>query len=153
MNKIKRFKFRFIGLSLTAPSNWHKPDLLKRILYPSRPELFGPSGPAYEFLWFEKPIAHVKIPTFSEMSNHLTGTVQVRGNRILSRGMIAINNKDYPTITFEKIREGFPPTTMKRYFIIHNNKSITLGVRLTRDNIACYPEEEYDKIIQSLKKI
>lgn len=153
MPTTKTFKFRLAGLSITAPSTWHKPPFLKRLLYPSQPELCGPGGPGYEFLWFEKPISFGGIPKFSEMAEHLIGTVQIRGNSILSEGTISINNVDYPTITFEKHKDGYAPTIMKRYFVVLNNKSFTMGARLSHNNLACYPEEGYDKIVKSIVKI
>lgn len=155
MTFTRTFRFRFAGLSISAPLTWKRPAFINRLIHPSRPAIFGPGGPGYEFIWFDKPMVFKKIPEFkhSEMANHLIGIVQVRGNRILGEGTITVNNQDFPTITFEKHRVGYAPTTMKRYLIVLNNKLFTIGARLSHNNIDCYSEEGYDKIIQSIKKI
>ena len=102
MTTTKEFKFRLAGFSILAPSTWHKPPLLKRLMYPFQPELFGPGGPGYEFIWFDKPFIVNEDLLLKKMKDHLKASVEVRGNRILQEGEIIINGKQYPTIIFEK---------------------------------------------------
>lgn len=154
----KVFKFRLAGFSIVAPSHWHKPPLLKRLMYPTQPELCGPGGAAYEFLWFDKPITMkaplTEIELFDIMKKHLEASVEVRGNKILSKGEISIDgNRRFPTITFEKHRHRHVPTIMKRYCYILNGKFYTIGARLSHNSVECFSEEGYDIIVQSIKAI
>lgn len=153
MKNNKIYKFRLAGLSMEGPSTWHSSPIIKRLLYPSQPELYGPGGPAYEYLWFDKPIILEKRPSFSEMNDHLTATVLVRGNRIIENTTFRLDNEIFPTVVFEKHRAGYAPTIMKRYLIILNNRLITIGARLSHNNVECYSEEGYDEIVRSVRKI
>ena len=55
-----RYTFGKVRITLDAPSTWRKGPVMKRLLYPYQPELFGPNN---EYIGFDKVARIARIPT------------------------------------------------------------------------------------------
>jgi len=169
---VARYTFRRAGITLDAPSNWRKGPLLKRLIYPHQPELFGPNN---EYIGFDSVDTLDRAATVAEASVLLRDEIVARGNKLVTLSSLEVGGKEQATAIFDKPMPGVPREMMrmKKYrvslagnvFTVTANLSFEgrnspggepspyrRGDVLTPDSrrTIFYSEEGYDRIVQSI---
>ena len=167
-----RYTFRRARITLDAPSTWRKAPLLKRMLHPRQPELYGPNN---EYIGFDSVEKDDAPPTLAEAAIQLRDDIVARGNTLVSASSIVVLGKEHPTAIFDKPMRyaATEMTRLKKYRLFLAGTVYTITARLSFEGsesgggepspfrrgdvlkessrrITFYSEEGYDKIVKSI---